>query len=187
MKCSHGSASQRPQAVSQNCSLSAPDSPHRFNFLRYELKRPGTGAGHTENFVNLFCSVLEAAERKQGQSGGQDAYWQRTLKQLLRNAIDLAVLALDDIDLPSLYRIITSAPRSTDEAENPDWQKKSACFRHCWKWQTAKTTEKGRAKRFGTDAGLLAAGISKPRPGNPLRDRLHLHQHGRLFFARAAA
>jgi hypothetical protein len=47
-----------------------PDSPHRFNFLRYELKRPGTGAGHTENLVNLFCSVLEAAERKQGQGGG---------------------------------------------------------------------------------------------------------------------
>ena len=105
-----------------------PDSPHRFNFLRYEFKRPGTGAGHTENLVNLFCSVLEAAERKQGQGGGQDAYWQRTLKQLLRNAIDLAVIALDDIDLPSLYRIITSAPRSTDEAENPEWQKKSACF-----------------------------------------------------------
>ena len=121
-----------------------PDSPHRFNFLRYELKRPGTGAGHTENLVNLFCSVLEAAERKQGQGGGQDAYWQRTLKQLLRNAIDLAVLALDDIDLPSLYRIITSAPRSTDEAENPDWQKKSACFA-LLEVATGKTKEKGRA------------------------------------------
>jgi hypothetical protein len=105
-----------------------PDSPHRFNFLRYELKRPGTGAGHTENLVNLFCSVLEAAERKQGQGGGQDAYWQRTLKQLLRNAIDLAVLSLDDIDLPSLYRIITSAPRSPDEALNSEWQESSACF-----------------------------------------------------------
>lgn len=105
-----------------------PGSPHKFNFLRYELKRPGTGAGHTENLVNLFCSVLEAAERKQGQGGGQDAYWQRTLKQLLRNAIDLAVLSLDDIDLPSLYRIITSAPRSPEEAQSTDWQQSSACF-----------------------------------------------------------
>lgn len=105
-----------------------PGAPHRFNFLRYELKRPGSGAGHTENLVNLFCSVLEAAERKQGQGGGQDAYWQRTLKQLLRNAIDLAILSLDDIDLPSLYRIITSAPRSTDESEDPNWQKSSACY-----------------------------------------------------------
>ena len=104
-----------------------PGSPFRFNFLRYELKRPGTGAGHTENLVNLFCSVLEAAERKQGQGGG-DAYWQRTLKQLLRNAIDLAILSLDDIDLPSLYKIITSGPRSSDEAKDADWQNSSVCF-----------------------------------------------------------
>src|SRR5579864_4687299 len=27
----------------------------RFNFLSYELKRPGAGAGQTENLVNLFC------------------------------------------------------------------------------------------------------------------------------------
>lgn len=105
-----------------------PGGPHRFNFLRYELKRPGAGAGHTENLVNLFCSVLEAAERRSGQGGGNDAYWQRTLKQLLRNAIDLAVLALDDVDLPSLYRIITSAPRSPEEATQPEWQQQSACF-----------------------------------------------------------
>ncbi len=123
-----------------------PGSPHRFNFLRYELKRPGTGAGHTENLVNLFCSVLEAAERKQG-GGGQDAYWQRTLKQLLRNAIDLAILALDDIELPSLYRIITSAPRSAEEADNPEWQKKSACFA-LLEVAGSKAKEKGRVNDY---------------------------------------
>ena len=41
----------------------------RFNFLSYELKREGAGAGHTENLVNLFASVLEASERKHGGSG----------------------------------------------------------------------------------------------------------------------
>ena len=121
-----------------------PGGPHRFNFLRYELKRPGTGAGHTENLVNLFCSVLEAAERKQGQGGDSDAYWQRTLKQLLRNATDLAVLALDDVELPSLYRIITSAPRSAEEAENPGWRKESACFA-LLEVAAGKVTDKGRA------------------------------------------
>jgi type IV secretory pathway TraG/TraD family ATPase VirD4 len=103
-------------------------APHRFNFLRYELKRPGAGAGHTENLVNLFCSVLEASERRSGQSNGGDSYWQRTLKQLLRNAIDLAVLALDDLDLPSLYRIITSAPVSRADVTDEEWRKDSACF-----------------------------------------------------------
>jgi hypothetical protein len=99
----------------------------RFNFLRYELTRSGAGAGHTENLVNLFSSVLEASERKQGQAGGNDAYWQRTLKQLLRNSIDLSVLAADDVDLPGLYRIITSAARSPAEFADPDWRKDSAC------------------------------------------------------------
>lgn len=120
-----------------------PDSPYRFNFLRYELKRAGSGAGHTENLVNLFCSVLEAAERKQGSGGGQDAYWQRTLKQLLRNAIDLAVLSLDDVDLPSLYRIITSAPRSVEESQDEKWQASSACFA-LLEVAKGKVTEPGR-------------------------------------------
>ncbi len=104
-----------------------PGGPHRFNFLKYELKRPGSGAGHTESLVQLFCSVLEAAERKQGH-GGNDAYWQRTLKQLLRNSIDLAVLATGEVDLPSLYRIITSAPRSPEEVVSETWRKESVCF-----------------------------------------------------------
>jgi hypothetical protein len=100
----------------------------RFNFLSYELKRAGEGAGQTENLVNLFCSVLEASERRHGQGGGGDSYWQRTLKQLLRNSIDLAVIAVGDVSLPSLQRIITSAPRSPEEAANGEWRDKSACF-----------------------------------------------------------
>ncbi len=103
-------------------------SPYRFNFLRYELNRPGSGAGHTENLVNLFCAVLESSEKRQGQGGGNDAYWQRTLKQLLRSAVDLAVLGMGDVDLPGLYRIITSAPKSSAEVDDEGWQKRSACF-----------------------------------------------------------
>ena len=49
------------------------DAEHCFNFLSYELHRPGAGAGHTENLVNLFCSVLEASERRHGQGSGGDA------------------------------------------------------------------------------------------------------------------
>ncbi|MGC3992049.1 MAG: type IV secretory system conjugative DNA transfer family protein [Chthoniobacteraceae bacterium] len=105
-----------------------PGSPNRFNFLNYELKRKGTGAGHTENLVNLFCSVLEAAERKQGQGGSNDSYWQRTLKSFLRNSIDLAVIATSEVGLSALYRIITSAPRSPDEASDPEWQSSSVCY-----------------------------------------------------------
>jgi len=34
---------------------------------------------------------------------------------------------MDDVDLPSLYRIITSAPRSIQEAEDESWRKNSVC------------------------------------------------------------
>jgi hypothetical protein len=105
-----------------------PDKKFRFNFLKYELEREGRGAGHTENLVSLFCSVLETAERKQGSGGGNDAYWQRTLKQLLRNTIDLAILAGVPMELPSLYRIITSAPQTFAQLEDEAWKEKSACF-----------------------------------------------------------
>lgn len=101
---------------------------YQFNFLRYEFERPGAGAGHTENLVNLFFSVLESAEKRQGQLGGGDAYWNRALKQLLRNTIDLAILALEEVDLSSLYQIIASAPSSREEVENESWQASSACF-----------------------------------------------------------
>ena len=104
-----------------------PGSPWSFNFLRYELERPGAGAGHTENLVNLFCSVLEASERKGGGGGGNDKYWERTLRQLLRNAIDLSILGRGKVDLPSLYRIVTSAPRSLAELKDEVWKTESAC------------------------------------------------------------
>lgn len=102
-------------------------SPYRFNFLRYELQRPGRGGRHTENLVNVFYTVLEASERR-GSGGSGESYWRHTLKQLLRSAIDLLVMAADDVDLPSLYRIITSAPRSHEEAKDENWQQNSACF-----------------------------------------------------------
>jgi hypothetical protein len=50
------------------------------------------------------------------------------LKQLLRNAIDLNVIAADGLDLPSLYRIITSAARTPEEAADEVWRKDSVCY-----------------------------------------------------------
>ena len=98
--------------------------------------------------MNLFCSVVEASERKSGHSGGSDSYWQRTLKQLLRNAIDLAVIAIDDLDLPSLYRIITSAPTTRAEAADEEWRKESVCFALIEE-AAGKAKEKGRQEEFG--------------------------------------
>lgn len=98
--------------------------PWRFNFLDYELRRPGAGAGLTENLVQLFTAVLEVASRGSAGSAGRgdDGYWRGALAQLLRNAIDAVVLGTGRVSLPDLHRVITSAAQSADEVRSPEWQ-----------------------------------------------------------------
>lgn len=102
----------------------SPDSPYRFNFLEYEYKRPG--GGQTENLVDLFYSLLETIEG--GSNHSADSYWERSLKQLLRNAIDLVSIAENSVTLPALKEIVISAPSSPEAVEDPAWQAKSYCF-----------------------------------------------------------
>lgn len=105
----------------------SPEQPWRFNFLNYLLSRPGRGAGHTENILNCFCTILEIAERKNGH-GSNEQYWQRAMKQLLRNAIDLLAIAKRNVSLPDLYRLVTSAPQNIEQCYSADWQRQSLCF-----------------------------------------------------------
>ena len=107
----------------------APSAPWRFNFLDYELQRPGAGAGLTENLVQLFLTVAEIAGRGAG-SGGQEneGYWQRSLQQLLRNAIDLLVAATGRVSVSDLYRLIISAPTGFEQIDSAAWKAKSFCW-----------------------------------------------------------
>lgn len=105
----------------------SPSQPFRFNFLDYELKRPDEGAGLTENLVNLFYTVMEVAERSQGKGGSNDSYWERTLKQLLRNIIDLLKISRGALSLGDMYKLVTSAPLSNEQLHNENWQQNSFC------------------------------------------------------------
>ena len=104
----------------------------KFNFLDYELRRKGVGAGLTENIVNLFSTVLEIAERGSGRGGGREdeGYWRRANRQLCRNAVDLLILAKGRISVPDLYKLIISAPTSPAQKESLKWKEESFCF-HC--------------------------------------------------------
>lgn len=97
-----------------------------FNFLDYEYQREDIGAGRTDNVVQLFNDVLEVIESNQG--GREDAFFKRAAKQLLRNSIDLLTLAKDQVTLPDIYAVITSAPQSLDDVDDPKWQDKSFCW-----------------------------------------------------------
>lgn len=104
----------------------SPDEKWRFNFMDYELRRPGAAAGFTENLVSLFTTVLESTDRNTGQNKGE-SYWNRALKQLLRNTIDLLKIAKGRVSLPEMYDLITSAPTDPEQLQDEEWCEQSFC------------------------------------------------------------
>lgn len=96
-----------------------------FPFLQYEVSRDGDGAGYTENLVRLFMTVHEAVSRSSGS--GSDPYWSGAMQQLMRNAIDLCMIARGSVSVPLMHEIVRSAPQSTDERSSPEWWEKSLC------------------------------------------------------------
>ena len=99
-----------------------------FNFLEYEARRPGEGAGLTENLVNLFLEVSSIGAG-QGATAGGDPFWERSMKSLIRNAIDLIQLAGSRLTLPAIFEVVQSAPDLTGQAQEAAWKEKSACWR----------------------------------------------------------
>ncbi|HEV2331361.1 MAG TPA: TraM recognition domain-containing protein [Verrucomicrobiae bacterium] len=102
-------------------------SRERFNFLHYEANRPGAGAGQTENLVTLFMQVAEIANQRHGYATA-DLYWERAVKQMLRNAIDLLTIASGAVSLPELFEIVRTAPQDSNEVASAAWKSDSICF-----------------------------------------------------------
>lgn len=96
-----------------------------FPFLHYEMTRPGKGAGFTENVVRLFMTVHEALSRRSG--GGGDPYWTSAMQQLIRNAVDLSIMATGSVSVPLMYDIVRSAPQSLEQKADPEWKANSKC------------------------------------------------------------
>jgi hypothetical protein len=97
-----------------------------FNFLEYEQRRRGDGAGHTENLVQLFVQVTEIVSQKRRSS---EPYFELAMKQLLRNTIDLITLGGERVDLGTIAAVIQSAPQTPEEAVSSQWLKSALCAR----------------------------------------------------------
>jgi hypothetical protein len=107
----------------------SPENSWRFNFLDYELHRPGSGAGMTENLVSLFYQASENADRTTGSGDSlSDPFWNRSMKQMLRNAIELVRYGRGYISLDDLYGVIQSAPHGPEVLESEAWQRNSLCY-----------------------------------------------------------
>ncbi len=125
--------------------LFGPGHPARFNFIDSELQRTDRGAGHIENIVGLFTTVLEVSERNQAGGGrAEDSYWARTNRQLLRNSLELLVQAKGTITIPDLYRLVISAPTNFEQLQLDAWRASSFCFQ-CLTEADAKVSPEKRA------------------------------------------
>ncbi|HEY3855216.1 MAG TPA: type IV secretory system conjugative DNA transfer family protein [Verrucomicrobiae bacterium] len=89
-----------------------PGGPNTLNFLDYEAHRSGDGAGLTFNLVHLLLTAVEGGNNQ----SLQDAFWEKAANQLLTNAIDLVLMANDEITLPDVVEVIRSAPSSAQDA-----------------------------------------------------------------------
>lgn len=106
----------------------SPLEPWRFNFLDYEWTRPGAGARQVENIVRLFTLGMETMGAGEQKASGNNAYWQRAMQQLLRNAVALAGMATEHVRLEDIHRIIQTAPRSQAQVDDEQWNLRSYCF-----------------------------------------------------------
>jgi hypothetical protein len=100
-------------------------SDFRFNFLEYEAKN--SGIDFSENLVNLLCDIASIQKRTEA-TGAEAHFWLPQKKKLLRNAIELLILAEEPIELRTLYQMLTDAPKSPDEVTKETWRKESYVF-----------------------------------------------------------
>jgi hypothetical protein len=108
-----------------------PQNDWRFDPLAFSLSRGGAGGGHTENLVQMFSALLDLGEKDGGRGGGKEGeqYWRKAVLQLLRNLVDLIVLATGTISVPDLYRIAVSVATSLEQVKSEEWRSRSFCFR----------------------------------------------------------
>ena len=103
-----------------------PGGEHRFNFLDYECSRPDKGTGITHNIADTLKTVIKASAND-GQESDK-AFWDSALQQLLVNAVDLCQMTQERIRFEHIYKIIQSAPKTTNDLKSDDWRNHSACF-----------------------------------------------------------
>ena len=106
----------------------SPEEKWRFNFLAYEQRRPARGAGLTANIVKLFSTIQDSFDRGDDAGGKQERYWKNALNQLLHNAVDLILLAGENLSVSLLHEVITSAPTGVDQLDSETWQANATCY-----------------------------------------------------------
>jgi hypothetical protein len=120
----------RETGRSDDLLIFSPEKPWRFNFFGFEIQRKGRGAGLTENLRKLLNTIANITKQDAAKGGGQEdgPFWEDSKDQLLRNAIDLVILAKGRISVGDLYLVLSSAPKSIEQSKSAEWQRDSFCY-----------------------------------------------------------
>jgi hypothetical protein len=141
----------------------SPGKKWRCNLIRYALRRPGAAGSRIEQLVSLLMTIVEAAERGERASVGQgDKFWQRSLRQILRNGLEVCIAATGEVTMAMLHDVITSAPRSHAEVHSESWQKESLCYR-----LIEQAEAKDKSERQRSDFELAAKYFLREFPDMP--------------------
>ncbi len=143
----------------------SPGSRWRCNLMRYALLRPGIEGSRVESVVSLLMTVVEAAERgERGNTAQGDVFWRRSLRQILRNGIEVCIAATGEVTMSMLHDVIISAPTSHTEVQNKEWQEGAACYRLI---EQAESRADKRTAREQADYELAARYFLREFPDMP--------------------
>jgi hypothetical protein len=134
--------------------LFSPTSGHTLNFLQFEAEQGGVGAGETENIVSLLNEASQIMTRSSnGSSDGSEEgnFWKNNEVRLTRNEVQLLQLAGLPVTVPSLYRVLSEAPQSPDEAASAPFRAKSFTFQ-C----LIQADQRASGERDRHDLGVVA-------------------------------
>ena len=99
------------------------------NLFVYELARQRKRGINA--VVELVMRILEIARLASPSPGRQgEAFWDDTIRQILRHAIPVLFAALDNFGVSDLLALVRSAPTSPEQMRDPSWQKTSAFYRY---------------------------------------------------------
>lgn len=98
------------------------------NLLKYIQKRPGAMGSRVEQIVSVLMTIVEAAERGERASQQGDKFWTRSLRELLRNAVEVCIAARGSVTMAMVNEVIESAPHSPEEVQDKKWQANSLCY-----------------------------------------------------------
>lgn len=142
---------------SESLLVFGPGRGFSFNFLEYERRR-AHGGGSTENIAELLLSVRRAMKRSTSR-GSEDPFWEEAHQALLRNAIDLLMLADEPLTIPGMDRVVRSGPVSEEQVDDESWRSESYCAQCLLKahdlLQEARSDDPRRATLTATAAYWL--------------------------------